>query len=100
MFLEGKKKKHSFVTRSGSLENICIRTCGSLCKWQRGWELQRHPAPGALPVSSTQPEDNLVIYRNAFGLSYPDCSFNRLFRKDLSLTLSVAPCLSGPAACV
>lgn len=41
---------------------------------------------------STHPEDNRVIYRNAFGLYFPE------FRKDMRLT--VALCFHGPAAYV
>lgn len=101
MFLEGKEKKHSCMIRSGSLENsIGIRTCSRLCKWQRGSEMWRDPAPMSAAISPTQPEDNLVVSRNTFRPSFRDCSFNGLFRKDSSLTLSVALCLNGPAACV
>lgn len=74
------------MTKSCSLENgICIRRCGSfLVECTEAQNVKKTAAALAPPVSM-QPEDNLGMYRSAFIVFFPRCSFKGLLRKDLNL---------------
>lgn len=103
MALKGNFKKQ-WCLRSGvvlwKITFIFELVAGYLLSGREDPNSEGNPVLIALLILCTQPEDNLVIYSSAFRLYRPDCSFKGLFRKDLSLSLSVTLCFNGPAACL